>query len=175
MQSNEHGYLPFPNISKLATKAHVFPDLKSAPLLSVGALCDANYRVIFDKEKMNVYLDSQTLKDQLQTFPSVMQGIRNPMDGLWDVKISIHENKIEPMMTDMPTHLVNIIIRKDIKPKSELIQYFQACCFSPTKQTFFQAVKNGNFITWPGLTATNVEKYYEPTIFTAKGHLNQER
>ena len=55
------------------------------------------------------------------------------------------------------------------------MEYFQGCCFSPTKATFLQAVRNGNFITWPGLSSKTVEKFYKPTVFTAKGHMNQER
>ena len=53
--------------------------------------------------------------------------------------------------------------------------YFHACCFSPNKTTFLQAVKNGNFVTWPQLTYKNVKKYLQETPATAKGHLNQER
>ena len=38
-----------------------------------------------------------------------------------------------------------------------------------------QAIKNGNFHTWPGLTADMVQKYYPITAATAKGHLDQEQ
>ena len=37
-------------MSKLATKVHVFLELKSGYMLSFEALCDANYRVVFDKK-----------------------------------------------------------------------------------------------------------------------------
>ena len=73
-----------------------------------------------------------------------------------------------------PTKVANVIIKKDTT-NSELIPYLQGCCFSPSKSTFLKAVKHGNFLTWPGLTPSNVEKYYENNIFVAKGHLNQER
>ena len=69
---------------------------------------------------------------------------------------------------------MNVIIKKDTTTK-ELIQYFQGCCFSPTKSTFFKAVANGNFITWPGLTTHALSKHYKRNVFVAKGHLNQER
>ena len=36
-------------------------------------------------------------------------------------------------------------------------------------------MKKGNFLTWPGLVATNADKYCEENILVAKSHLNQER
>jgi hypothetical protein len=35
--------------------------------------------------------------------------------------------------------------------------------------------KNGNFITWPGLTEHDVEKHLSKSTDTTKGHLNQQR
>ena len=57
--------------------------------------------------------------------------------------------------------------------KTELAQYLHGCCFSPTKSTFINAIKNGNFSTWPGLTENLISKM-PPSPNTAKGHLNQE-
>ena len=67
-----------------------------------------------------------------------------------------------------------LLCRKD-KTKSYLIHYLHACCFSPPIATSLKAVKNGNFITWPGLTENLMRKYLQPSITTAKGHLDQER
>ena len=41
-------------------------------------------------------------------------------------------------------------------------------------QTFIQAIKNNNFITWPGLTTKLIRNLAMPTA-TSKGHLDQER
>ena len=53
--------------------------------------------------------------------------------------------------------------------------YLHACCFSPTQQTFIQAIKRNFLTTWPGLSAELVKKYLPTSTFTAKGHLNQEK
>jgi hypothetical protein len=37
------------------------------------------------------------------------------------------------------------------------------------------AIKNGNFLSWPGLTEHAVEKHLSKSIATTKGHLNQQR
>jgi len=55
------------------------------------------------------------------------------------------------------------------------MKFLHACSFSLTKSTFLKAIKNGNFITWPGLTAENVQKHLPISIATLKGHMNQEK
>ena len=50
-----------------------------------------------------------------------------------------------------------------------------AVCGYPVKSTWLKAIKAGNFIEWPMLTAHNVSKYYPETTETPKGHLNQSR
>ena len=58
--------------------------------------------------------------------------------------------------------------------KTELATYLHASCFSPVPSTFITAIKNGNFLSWPGLTTSLISKM-PPSVNTAKGHLNQER
>ena len=48
-------------------------------------------------------------------------------------------------VTDM-----HYIITKD-KSKSDLAQYLHDTVFSPSITTFAKAIKNENFITWPGI------------------------
>ena len=164
IQSTKKGLLPIPGLSDVAATAHVFKDLHSASLLSVGQLCDDDCLVLFDKEFMRVFKHNK----------EILRGHRNFRDRLWDVNINPASAQHHTSANQLPINTANVIIRKETTIR-ELIQYFQGCCFSPTKSTFLQAVKNGNFITWPGLTATAVEKHYKRTIYVAKGHLNQER
>ena len=67
---------------------------------------------------------------------------------------------------------LNVIIFKN-KTKSKLATYLHACCFSPTQSTCICGIKNGNFISWPGLTDHLIFKM-SPSINTSKGHLTQE-
>ena len=68
---------------------------------------------------------------------------------------------------------LNLIMHKNTT-KTELATYLHACCFSPTARTFIRAIKNENFISWPGLTPSLTSKMpLSPN--TAKGHLTQER
>ena len=68
---------------------------------------------------------------------------------------------------------LNLIMHKNTT-KTELATYLHACCFSPTASTFITAIKNGNFISWPGLTPSLISKM-PPSPNTAKIHLKQER
>ena len=47
--------------------------------------------------------------------------------------------------------------------------------FSPSLSTFTKAIKNGNFITWPGINDLNFKKLLGTTMATEQGHLDQER
>ena len=48
-------------------------------------------------------------------------------------------------------------------------------CGYPVKSTWLKAIKAGNFVGWPILTERNVNKYYQGTNETPKGHMNQTR
>ena len=52
--------------------------------------------------------------------------------------------------------------------------YHQILCFS-NKRTLLQAIKDGSFSTWPGLTEKIISKYLPESEITAKGHLDQQK
>ena len=164
----DSGHLNIPGLSKTATKSYLFPDLHSASLLSVGQLCDDGCDVTFRKTDVTAHKNGTV----------VLQGYRNYNDKLWDIPFNKQGQHILPPSLPPPTtfhqQFANVIIPKDLST-AQLIEFYQACLFSPAKSTLLKAVKNGNFITWPSLSVENVNKYYKQTIYCAKGHLNQER
>ena len=52
--------------------------------------------------------------------------------------------------------------------------YYQILCY-PTKHTLLQAIKDGSFSTWPGLTEKLISKYLPESEITEKGHLYQQK
>ena len=66
------------------------------------------------------------------------------------------------------------IITKD-KSKTDLARYLHATAFSPSITTFIKAIKNENFITWPGIDTLNFATLLGTTKATELGHLDQER
>ena len=171
IDAHKQGHLRLPDLSPNASKAYVFKDLTSASLLSVGQLCDDGCTVTFSAHDVKAFKNGK----------EVIHGSRNYQDRLWDVKFDKYGNYIKastyakvPTSQTCPSHCINVIIPKNL-PLSNLIQFYQGCLFSPTKRTLLDAIRSNNFITWPGLTLKNVQKYFKETVASAKGHLDQER
>ena len=163
--SNATGNVPIPSLSDTSTQAHILPGLKNPSLLSLGQLCDDGCIVHLTKSTIHVF------KNEIL----VLSGIRNPNDGLWDMPLPQQPQQLQqPKPTQLPSHSsCNVIIRKH-KSKMELAQYLHACAFSPSPSTLITAIRKGHFITWPGLTPSLIQRHLPSSIFTAKGHLNQE-
>ena len=52
----------------------------------------------------------------------------------------------------------------------DLAMYYHRAAFSLFPTTFITEINNGNFSTWPGLTADLISKYLPKILATAKGH-----
>ena len=77
--SSQEGILPLsPLLSDKAKTAIILPKLTSSNLISIGQLCNDGCNVIMDKDKMVAIKDNQV----------VLKGIRNKLDGLWDIPIT---------------------------------------------------------------------------------------
>ena len=151
-------------ISTTAKSAYIVPGLKNASLLSIGKLCDDNCVALFIKQNLFVFKNNDLL----------LQGIRNKFDGLWDVMFPILSGTTHINEHKTKTESINYIIQAD-KSKTDLAQYLHACCFSPCVSTFQKAIRNGNFVSWPGIESINFQKIIKTTAATEKGHLEQER
>jgi hypothetical protein len=185
IQASHQGNINFNNtqLSTTATNAHILPNLQNSSLISLGQLADDNCITILDKNEINIY--KPTLEDSISNTITkdkniklgnkILQGPRNRTDGLWDLKIptttTMHKNK--PTTTNL-LHSANAIIRKD-QTKTTLATYLHASAGYPAISTFTKAIKNGNFLTWPGINNLSFTKHLEKSIATTKGHLDQER
>ena len=93
----------------------------------------------------------------------------NPTQGtsIW------HPQNVSSSIPIPKSNTLNVIIRKR-QSKQNLARYLHVACFSPCPSTFIKAIKNGNFIGWPGLSSSLISNM-NPVPATSKGHLNQER
>ena len=55
------------------------------------------------------------------------------------------------------------------------IRYLHAAAGFPVKETWLDAIKAGNYVTWPGLTTTAVRKHFPDSDETQQGHMKQQR
>ena len=99
IQSTHSGTLPFGSrLSRMASKALVFPGLQNESLLSIGKLCDNNCTEILTKDSVFVMKDEDL----------IMHGKQNHMDKLWDIKLPSHQPNISPSTPKL--NCINYII-----------------------------------------------------------------
>ena len=152
IKATHYGNLPFGiKLSQRATNALVFPGLSNESLLSIRKLCDDNCVVIFTKNRVYVVEDNDL----------IMHGPRNRTDNLWDIQLPAHQRDIVQVTPN--ASCLNYIITKD-KTKTDLARYLHGTAFSPRISTFSKAIRNGNFITWPGIENLNFEKLIGTTV-----------
>ena len=59
----------------------------------------------------------------------------------------------------------------EFKTKPEAIHYYHVATGFPTKSTWMEAIKAGNFMSWPSLTADAARKHFPESEETQKGHM----
>ena len=133
------------NLSQEVTRVSILPQLKSASLLSLEQLCDDDCDVILQKKHLHVIKNNQ----------QILHGQQNFVDGLWDIQI--------PKYNITPVKKISVIIPKNTT-KHDLARFYHVACFSPPISTFYKAVKNGNFQSWPGLSTSLIKKFLKPSI-----------
>jgi hypothetical protein len=155
IQSSHTCNLLLTGLPPQASQARILPGLVHNSLISVGQLCDNGFSVTFTLDQVTVTRDKKC----------VMYGSRDPKSRLWRVNLKQKFEKQESQCNHA----------HDNNNQKYLINYLHATCFSPVKSTWITAIKNGNFLSWPGLIEQAVEKHLSKYVATTKGHLNQQR
>jgi hypothetical protein len=57
-----------------------------------------------------------------------------------------------------------------LKTQPDLVRYLHAAAGFPTKPTWIAAIKNKQYVSWPGLTVKAVAKHFPESNKTTKGH-----
>ena len=86
----------------------------------------------------------------------------------------LNPNQIDAYARQLDKQQANVIIRKK-QTKSNLAQHLHAACLSPPISAFIKAIKNNNFITWPGLTPKLISKHLPKSTYATLGHLKSEK
>ena len=63
----------------------------------------------------------------------------------------------------------------DLPNSWQSLTYFHAAAGFPTKESFTDAVRAGNYATWLGLTTTLISKHFPDSNETQKGHMKGQR
>ena len=132
-----------------AQRAHVCPDLAHSLLVSIKQLVEAGCKVEYDIIEVRVKYRGKV----------VWRGGREKSSGLWILPMSPEDpaqlKLSEPKWIDAVNTLGMNATRMLSRPreqannafatttKADLIKYLHQAAFSPVKQTFLKAIKNG--------------------------------
>ena len=136
-----------------AKKKHIFNGLHSVSIISLCQLCDNDCVAILNKNGIHI-LKGKTL---------ILKGNIKKTDDLWDIPIS----------RTVRHHAIEIITND--KTKTELMQYINGGCFSPTPRNPLKEIKNENFLTSTCLNNQQLLKHLPTRTATHLGHMDQER
>ena len=159
MTSSLSGDLILNTIPMEARKAHVFNEITSWSLLSLGVLCDAGCEATLTKNKLIVKMFDEV----------VLNGYRDhTTSGMWMVDLT--ENKpmlnaarpIEPINNIYPTGTI-----------AKLVAFYHGCACSTPISSFLRILELGTVL--PGITKKDILKYPPITAATAAGHLDGTR
>ena len=166
-QATHTAILPFESLSDDARKADVLPGLRPNSLISVGKLADADYTTIFHPRGEGVTVhEKNTVRVQLLRKPA-LQGWRDA-NGLW----RLSRDDVKPIIHPRSEVAANVYSLPSIP---QTIRYLHAAAGFPTKDSWIKAIKNGNYATWPGITAESVSKHFPESVETEKGHMKKQR
>jgi hypothetical protein len=166
IQASQAGKLPLhPSLLDNTTTAHVLDEITNSSLISIVQLCDDDCIAVFAKSE-----NARIQKQNLCTIGHAKSN-RRPLGHSSGCHIAV---TVSLAPTTSVPFAANAIIRKDMT-KTVLAQYLYGCCGSLVLSTWQQGIRNGNFVTWPGIDSFSIDKHLPKSITSAKGHLNQER
>ena len=157
MRATMTALLPLTQLRAGAREAIVIPELKQA-LMSVKQLADQGYTTIFHPHLEGVTVHDNDGFKLVISKPPLLQGWQEK-GGLWTVPFA--EEKA-----------FNIY---ELPSTKEVIRFGHAALGFPTKPTLLEAIRNKNLVTFPGMSAENVNKFFPDSDETQKGHMKQSR
>ena len=105
--------------------------------------------------------------------PAHIVGKRNSeTEGLWitDINNNISGTAENP---DMQQKSANSVYT--LRTIADVIKYHHMCAWCPCVKMWTEAIDNGHFSGFPGLTSQNVRKYLPQSVENAKGYMKKER
>jgi len=130
--------------------------------MSVNKLSEEGYTTIFHPENKGVTVHEKGTLTIATSSPPVLQGCKEKGDNLWTESTNEEESK------EKANNVYNLPSTK------QSIRYLHAAAGLPVKSEWIKAIKAGNYITWPELTAEAEHKHFPESYETQKGHMKQQ-
>ena len=140
-----------------AREVIIITELKQA-LISIKQLVDQGYTTIFHPHLKGVTIHDNDGFKLVTSKPPLLQGWQEK-GGLWTVPLA--EEKA-----------MNVY---ELPSTKEVVRFQHAALGFPTKATLLTSICNNNLVTFPGMTADNIGKFFPESDETQKGHMKQTR
>jgi len=161
------------NLRGKAGEMNIIPNLHST-LISVPKMADHDYIAVFDKKEARIY-DGTTTTISANGKPIIVAP-RCTETGLWKMELNLDYEILGREYPERFTAGVDEANAIFVLPNSrQTLLYFHAAAGFPTKESFLEAVRAGNYATWPGLTTTLIAKHFPDSDETQKGHMKGQR
>ena len=164
-RSTATGQLALPNLSNYFPRTcHIIPGFNHT-LLGVGPICNANCTLTFICDA--VVVRGATNRAILTEWR------KEQAPYLWRIALLPENADIPEVHQDASRFSLLAYSAYDLPSVEALVGYFHAAAGLPVWSTWLDAIKSGNYSSWPGLTLTNAMKYCPSTNETILGHLVQ--
>ena len=163
LRTSRRTKLPFDTLTNAAREADILPGLKRS-LLSVSKMSDEGYTTIFHPGEEGVTIHKKGTIRLTTSEPPVLKGEKENMAKLWTISATKTSNCKEEVH--------NVYSLPSIP---HTIRYLHAAAGFPVKETWLDAIKAGNYVTWPGLTTSTVRKHFPDSDETQQGHMKKQR
>ncbi len=162
-----------------AREMNIVPGLHST-LVSVRKIADKDYIVVFDKNLAKTY-NATTTTITAMTEPA-LKAPQCTLTGLWLMPLETKTNDGNQnvnIVGDRASNIQGVTERAnaifELPSTRQTILYHHALAGFPIKETFLNAVRAGNYATWPGLTIAALCKYFPNSDRMHKGHMKGQR
>ncbi len=150
-----------------AREMNVVPGLHST-LVSIPKFADADYIMVFDKNKANIH-DTKTTTITFSA-DTVIAAPRCKTTGLWKLDLEAGTKATQNKIIVQPANkTANAIF--DLPNNQQTMLYYHASAGFSTKESFLDAVRAGNYATWPSLITAMISKHFPDSDEMQKGHM----
>ena len=150
-------------LSSRSQSSHVFNEVTTSSLISMGQLYDDDCVAIFNKYDVKILKHNQVIINELQ----------DRTNGLCNIPLGPCPPTQQSPTLSHPNQ-ANGILHQDIA-KRELAKYFYSAAFRTVKSTFIATINNGYLTSWNDLSTNPISQHLPQCPFTVKGHLDQEQ
>ena len=118
MESSHVVTFQLPGLTKKSSQIHIYPKIRTSPLISFGVLCDDRWTITIDQQDTTVQNNGQ----------QILKFTRNKKTGIWEVTLITQQSK----------PVVNKIMDQTTRP--ELAQYLHNTIFIQTTTSLLNLI-----------------------------------